>query len=102
MNSFASSRTEVFEKNEESLRENKGVDELKDDEVAEFCVLSNKLNACETTAKLNASRLVSHATRLGLREVFAGDLTSARAKGTVWGFSFEDDRAEFWPSRQEE
>ena len=34
------------------------------------------------------------ATRLALREGFAVDLTTARANGTMWGLSVEDDRAE--------
>ena len=69
MNIFASSRTEVIEKIEESLRHSKGVDDLKDDEVAELCVHS----------KINPSRFVSHATTLGLHEVFAVDLTAAKS-----------------------
>ena len=32
--------------------------------------------------------------RLGLREGFAVDLTTARANGTMWDLIFEDDRAE--------
>ena len=53
VNSFAQSKTEVFEKIEETC-----------------------------------------ATRLGLREGFAVDLTTARANGTMWDLSLEDDRAE--------
>ena len=34
------------------------------------------------------------ATRLGLREGFAVDLTTARANGTMWDLSLEDDKAE--------
>ena len=65
-----------------------------DDEIMELCVLSNELNAFETTAILNPSRFVSHAPRLGLREGFSVDLTAARANGTVWDFSIEDGRTE--------
>ena len=57
MNRFAPSKTEVFEKIEESLRQCKGVEDLNDNDI-----LSNELNACETTATLNPSRFVSHAT----------------------------------------
>ena len=55
--------------------------------VMALCVLSTELNACETTAILNPSRFVSHATRLGLSE-------GARANVTMWDLSFEDDRTE--------
>ena len=59
------------------------VEDLNDDEIMELCKLSNELNACETTAILNPSKFASCATRLGLREGFAVDLTPARANGTV-------------------
>ena len=39
-------------------------------------------------------KFASCATRLGLREGFAVDLTTARANGTMWDLSLEDDRAE--------
>ena len=94
MNSFVQSKTEVFEKFEESLRALCMVEDLNDDEVMELCILSNELNACETTAILNPSKFVSCATRLGLREGFAVDLTIARANGPMWDLSLEDDRAE--------
>ena len=94
MNSLASSKTEVFEKIEESLRPRCVVEDLNDDEVMELCILSNELNACETTATLTPSKFASCATRLGLREGFAVDLTTARANGTMWDLSLEDDRAE--------
>ena len=93
MNSLASSKTEVFEMIEESLRPLCMVEDLNDDEVMELCILSNELNACETTAILNPSKFASCATRLGLREGFAVDLTTARANGTMWDLSLEDDRA---------
>ena len=51
MNSFVQRKTEVFEKIEESLRPLCMVEDLNDDEIMELCVLSNELNACETTAK---------------------------------------------------
>ena len=70
------------------------VEDLNDDEVMELCILSNESNACETTAILNPSKFASCATRLGLREGFAVDLTTARANGTMWDLSLEDDRAE--------
>ena len=70
------------------------VEDLKDDEVMELCILSNELNACETTAILNPSKFASCATRLGLREGFAVDLVAARAYGTMWDLSLEDERAE--------
>ena len=94
MNSFVQSKTEVFEKIEESLRPLCMVEDLNDDEVMELCVLSKELIACETTAILNPSKFASSATRLGLREGFAVDLTTARANGTMWDLSFEDDKAE--------
>ena len=94
MNSFVQSKTEVFEKIEESLRPLCTVEDLNDDEVMELCKLSNELNACETTAILNPSKFASCATRLGLREGFAVDLTTARANGTKWDLSLQDDRAD--------
>ena len=94
MNSLASSKREVFEKIEESLRPLCMVEDFDDDEVMELCMLSSELNACETTAILNPSKFASCATRLGLREGFAVDLTTARANGTMWDLSLEDDRAE--------
>ena len=84
----------MFEKIEESLRPLCMVEDLNDDEVMELCILSNELNACETTAILNPSKFASCATRLGLREGFAVDLTTARANGTMWDLSLEDDRTE--------
>ena len=60
----------------------------------ELYILSNDLNACEATAILNPSKFASCATRLGPREGFAVDLTTARANGTMWDLSLEDDRAE--------
>ena len=94
MNSLVQSKTEVFEKIQESLRPLCMVEDLNDDEVMELCILSNELNACETTAILNPSKFASCATRLGLREGFAVDLTTARANGTMWDLSLEDDKAE--------
>ena len=94
MNSFVQGKTEVFEKIEESLRPLCMVEDLNDDEVMELCILSNELNACETTAILNPSKFASCATLLGLREGFAVDLTTARANGTMWDLSLEDGRAE--------
>ena len=70
------------------------VEELDDDEIMELCILSNGLNACETTAILNSSKFASCATRLRLREGFAVYLTTARANGTTWDFSLEYDTAE--------
>ena len=94
MNSLTSSKTEVFEKIEESLRPLCMLENLNDDEIRELCILSNELNACETTAILNPSKFASCATRLGLREGFAVDLTTARVNGTMWDLSREDDRTE--------
>ena len=94
MNSFVQSKTEVFEKIEESLRPLCMVEDLNDDEVMELCILSNELNACEATAILNPSKFASCATRLGLREGFAVDLTTARANEMMWNLSLEDDKAE--------
>ena len=62
MNRFAPNKTEVFENIEESPRQCKGVEDLNDNDTMEFCILSNELNACETTTILNPSRFVSHAT----------------------------------------
>ena len=70
------------------------VENLNDDEIMELCILSNEVNACEATAILNPSKFASCATRLGLREGFAVDLTTARANGTMWDLSLEDDKAE--------
>ena len=47
MNSFVQSKTEVFEKIEESLRPLCRVEDLNDDEIMEL-----RMNACETTAIL--------------------------------------------------
>ena len=94
MNSFVQSKTEVFEKMEESLRPLCMVEDLNDDEVMELCILSFDSNACETTAVLNPSKFASIGTRFGLREGFAVDLTTARANGTMWDLGLEDDRAE--------
>ena len=82
----------MFEKIEESLRPLSMVEDLNDDEVMELCILSNGLNACETTATLNPSKFASCATRLGLREGFAVDLTASKSNGTMWDLSLEDDR----------
>ena len=70
VNSFVQSKTEVFEKIEESLRPLCMVADLNDDDLMELCILSNELNACEATAILNPSKFASCATRLGLRESF--------------------------------
>ena len=94
MNSFVQSKTDVFEKIEESLRPLYVVEDLNDDEVMELCILSNELNACEATAILNPSKFASCATRPELREGFPVDLTTARANGTIWDLSLEDDKAE--------
>ena len=56
MNSFAQSKTEVFEKIQESLRPLCMVEDLNDDEIMELCILSNELKACETTAIFNPSK----------------------------------------------
>ena len=62
MNRLTSRQTDVFEKIEESLRQCKGVEDPNDNDIMELCTLSDELNACETTATLNPSRFVSHAT----------------------------------------
>ena len=84
----------MFEKIEESLRPLCMVEDINDDEIMELYLLSNEVNACETTAVLNPSKFASIGTRFGLREGFAEDLTTTRANGTMWDFSLEDDRAE--------
>ena len=94
MNSFVQSKTEVLEKIKESLRPLCMVENLNDEEIMELRILSNELNACETTAVLNPSKFASIGTRFGLRDGFAVDLTTARANGTMWDLSLEDDRAE--------
>ena len=94
MNSFVQSKTEVLEKIEESLRPRCMVEGLDDDEIMELCIFSNELNACESTAILNPSKFASIGTRFGIREGFAVDLTTARANGTMWDLSLEDDKAE--------
>ena len=43
---------------------------------------------------LNPSKFASIGTRFGLREGFAVDVTTARANGTMWDLSLEDDTAE--------
>ena len=70
------------------------VEDLNDDEIMELCILSNELNACEATAILDPSKFASCATKLGLREGLAVDLTTARGNGTMWDLSLEDDKAE--------
>ena len=60
----------------------------------ELCVLSNDLNACETTPILNPSRFVSHVGRFGLREGFAVGSTAVRANGTMWALNLEDHKSE--------
>ena len=94
MNRFVQSKTEVFEKIAESLRPLCMVEDLNDDEIMEFCILSNEVNACESAAVLNPLKFASCATRLGLREGFPVDLATARANGTMWDLSLEDDKAE--------
>ena len=74
MNNFEQSKTEVFEKIEESLRPLCMVEDLNDDEI------SNELNA---SAVLNPLKFVSCATRSGLREGLAEDLTTVSANGTM-------------------
>ena len=59
MNSFVPSKTEVFEKIEESLRPRCMVEDPNDDEIMELCILSNELNACETKSILNPSKFAS-------------------------------------------
>ena len=93
-NSLVQSKTEVLEKIEASIRPLCTVENLNDDEIMELCILSNELNACETIAILNPSKIASCATRLRLREGFAVDLTTARANGTMWDLSVKDDKAE--------
>ena len=94
VNSSVQSKTDVFEKIEESLRPLCMVEDLNDDEVMELCILSNVLNACEATAILNPWKFASCAMRLGLRDGFAVDLTNARANGMMWNLSLEDDKAQ--------
>ena len=65
MNSFVQSKTEVFEKIEESLRPLCMVEDLNDDEIMELCILSNESNACETTAILNPSKFASIGCEVG-------------------------------------
>ena len=94
VNSFVQSKTEVFEKIEVSLRPLCMVEDLNDDEIMELCILSKELSACEITAVLNPSKFASIGTRFGIREGFAVDLTTARANGTMWDLSLENDKAE--------
>ena len=94
MNSLISSKTDVSEKIEESLRPMCMIEDPNDDEIMKLCILSNEVNECGITAVLNPSKFASCATRLGLREGFAVDLTTARANGTMWDLSLEDDKAE--------
>ena len=94
MNSFVQIKTEVPQKIEESLRRLCMVENLNDDEIMELCILSNDLNAFETTTVLNPSKFASIGTRFGLREGFAVGLTTARSNSTMWDLSLEDDRAE--------
>ena len=79
MKSLTSSKTEVFEKIEESLRPLCMVEDLNDDENMELCILSNELNVCETTAILNPSKFASCATRLGLREGFRSGFDNCKS-----------------------
>ena len=52
MNSFASRKTEVSEKIEESLRQGQGLKDLNYHEIMELKILWSELNACETTVVL--------------------------------------------------
>ena len=83
------SKTDVFEQIEKSPRQLCMVEDLNDDEVIDLRILSNELNACETTAILNPRCL--HHVRPGwhYREGFAVDLTTARTNGTMWDLSLE-------------
>ena len=63
MNSSVQSKTEVFEKIEESLRPLCMAEDLNDDEIMELCILSNELNACETTAMLKSVKVCGHVQR---------------------------------------
>ena len=80
MNSFVQSKTEVFEKIEESLRPLCMVEDLNDDEIMESNTQS--VEVCIVCDEV------------GLREGFAVDLTTARANGRMWDLSLEDDKAE--------
>ena len=88
------SKTEVFEKIEESLRPLCMVEDL-NDEIMELCILSNELNACEATANTQSVEVCIVCDEVGDSvKVFAVDLTTARANGTMWDFSLEDGKAE--------
>ena len=93
MNSLTSNKTEVLEKIEESLRPLHMVEDH-NDEVMEWCTLSNELNACETAALLHPSKCASCATKLGLREGFVVDLTTARTIGTYCYLGLQHDKIE--------
>ena len=85
MNSLVQSKTEVFEKIEESLRPLCMVEDLNDDEVMELCILSNELNACETKSNTQSVEVCVMCDEVGDSvKVFAVDLTTARANGTMW------------------
>ena len=101
MNSFASRKTEVSEKIEESLRQCQGLKDLNDCEIMELYILWSELNACETTAVLNPSRFVSHAARLRLREGFAADLTAARGDGTMWDLTLAGEELNSYDCKTE-
>ena len=58
----------MFEKIEESRRQCKGVEDLNDDETMELCILSNELNASETTTTLNPSTSDVKTTELSFDE----------------------------------
>ena len=70
------------------------VEDLNDDEIMVLCILSNELNA---------SRPQQYSIRRSLRHVqrgwdsvkgFAVDLTTARANGTMWDLSLEQNSDE--------
>ena len=82
INSFVKSKTEVFEKIEESLRPLCMVEDLNDDEVMELCVPRSQQYS------------IRRSLRLRLREGFAADLTTVRANRTMWDLRSEDDKAE--------
>ena len=76
MNSFVQSKTEAFEKIEESLRPLWSKISM----MMRSCILSNELNAWEATEILNPSKFASCATRLGLREGFCSGFDDCKSQ----------------------
>ena len=88
-----SRKVQLFDRAEQSLRRCSGAEDLNDDELMEWRILSNVLNACDVLAIFSTARFTSQATRVGFREGFAVDPTTARPSGTRWDVSSTEEEA---------